>query len=526
MSLVDEVPAQEINFEALGLDKNEYEAQIAAFKEFKKEVEIQQEVIQDKNFEEPKLKKEDSTSQDIIRQILERDGLSADEINAILNSFQGSYSRSNSMQENPKPSDLNQEKVNDLNQLEDNKYEEFKQMPVVRNNIHEQRELKEQKKDEEIEIPEDIKKMLDEEVIEEQKRYLQKMKHDEASLAYINELMAKEHQEKDEKAQAILLSREREDTEYVNRLIAEEIQAHQDKAEEEEKINEKYIKSLMDEEQKEKEKIADDQIKADCPICLDSLFSQEVFPLSNCTHLFHVECLETYIIEEIKKRSFPIKCPHPDCKQEIMEDEVKDSLQAHIEYQDLYDEYYIKSYVESNPNDYYHCPTADCKSVFYMDADQKKFSCPECKKSYCMSCKTDWHERLSCEEFQRIKRDQKDDKFEEFARKMHYVPCPKCQIYVERIEGCNAMTCTRCRTPFCYQCGKEGDGHVCNHKGGRVNFPGRPVPLPGIRLPVVPRQPRRYPNVGLNQYRLNPKTKQKVPSRSFKYTEAHANMQK
>ncbi|CAK9091258.1 Probable E3 ubiquitin-protein ligase RNF217 (RING finger protein 217) [Durusdinium trenchii] len=35
--------------------------------------------------------------------------------------------------------------------------------------------------------------------------------------------------------------------------------------------------------------------------------------------------------------------------------------------------------------------------------------------------------------------------------------CPNCHVRVQRSAGCNHMTCTRCRTHFCYRCGKKLD---------------------------------------------------------------------
>ena len=226
---------------------------------------------------------------------------------------------------------------------------------------------------------------------------------------------------------------------------------------EEEKANEEYIKKLQEEDIKKEQKE-----KIDCPICLDDLVPQFAFFLENCPHFFHIECLETYIIDQIKNRKFPIRCPDPECKAEIPENDVKDSLQTHVEYQRIYNEYSIKTYIEANPNEYYHCPTADCAFVCLL-SDQLKFDCPLCRKSYCTNCKTVWHSNLGCEQFQQLKSDQSDDVFIRHADDMGYVPCPRCKIRIERTHGCNQMNCLICHTEFCYLCGKEGNAHNEHH---------------------------------------------------------------
>jgi len=296
------------------------------------------------------------------------------------------------------------------------------------------------------------------------------------------------------------IKEQKESMDYINQVLAQDYEEDETLQIKEEKESEEYIKALIEEEEKQRDQ-QDEAMEGDCPICLDSLFSQAVFPLSNCGHLFHIDCLETYVIEEIKKRTFPIKCPNPDCKAEIPEDDVKDTLQAHIEYQDIYDEYYIKSYVDSHPTEFFQCPTPDCK--FICSVEGARFDCPDCEKNYCVECKVEWHHNMSCKQFQEQKKGQTDEAFEQYAGNMKYMRCPKCKVYVERIEGCNAMSCTRCRTQFCYECGKEGDGHVCNHIINGVDmrphplpgirpFPGiRPLPMPHVRPMVQPRPWRR-----------------------------------
>ena len=43
------------------------------------------------------------------------------------------------------------------------------------------------------------------------------------------------------------------------------------------------------------------------------------------------------------------------------------------------------------------------------------------------------------------------------------VICPGCHVPVEKVEGCNHMTCSRCATEFCMLCGQKYAGPVAEH---------------------------------------------------------------
>ena len=456
---MSDAPAYHFNFEEIGLSKEEYEEQIAIFLKFEKEdhkfpkddsdeeklqpnTDISVQQLQDHKKE---VEGEELSSSALIRQLLENDGLNLNEIESILTSSQIKQAE---------PA-INKHEI-PVEEEEEKEYAPKLEIYQPQRNDYNIKEY------DNVDIPEDVKKLLSEMALADQNYHLTEMKNEEA------------------------------DMELINKLMAEELQQKENRTQEEEKVSQDFINSMLEKEEEKNQ----GSVKTDCPICLDNLFSQDVFPLSNCEHLFHIECLESYIIEEIKKRTFPIRCPQPGCKQEIAEDEVKDALQAHIEYQDIYDEYYIKFYLESNPKDFYYCPTPDCGFVFCL-AEGPRFNCPECQKHYCMSCKTEWHERLECEEYQKLKKAQGDDVFVEFAKELKLTRCPKCEIFVERIEGCNAMSCTRCHAQFCYECGREGDGHYCNHGGQpQVQPPGLHQVLPQILIrPFVrPIQKPKKPN--------------------------------
>jgi hypothetical protein len=196
----------------------------------------------------------------------------------------------------------------------------------------------------------------------------------------------------------------------------------------------------------------EETIKMDCSICLDDLFSKAYIGFRNCNHLYHQECIEKYVVGKIKERSFPIRCPNEKCKKEMAEDDVKDSIQTPslLKYQQYYVQYSFNSYIGKHSNEYLCCLTPDCRGVYWLEDDTSEFTCTICDKSYCLRCKTEWHEGVTCEEFieQKI-----DAPFFKLAEKRGLQKCPSCGYYVEKDEGCNHMVCN-CGEEFCYKCGE------------------------------------------------------------------------
>jgi len=261
---------------------------------------------------------------------------------------------------------------------------------------------------------------------------------------------------------------------------------------EEEELSKAFIAQLKEEEekalQKAKEKL-EEQNSANCAICLDDLYSTTFKPLEGCSHVFHEECMREYLKSKIDEKGFPILCPELECKSEIRLGDVADFMDE--TYREKFESFSFKSYLEKNANEVSCCPTADCPFAFIKEDDQSQLQCPVCKKHYCLNCRVEWHKGMTCKEFEiSNKKDENDVKFEKFIKGQKFKQCPKCGFWVSRTEGCNAMTC-RCGTPFCYHCGKEGDGHICpcltqGQQGRRAQGiqplfnPIRPAPAMGL----------------------------------------------
>jgi hypothetical protein len=83
-----------------------------------------------------------------------------------------------------------------------------------------------------------------------------------------------------------------------------------------------------------------------------------------------------------------------------------------------------------------YCPNNECSGMLVG-----KWECDICKTKLCQTCNMlkDKHHKCRIEDIQTFKKIKKDSK-----------PCPKCQVPVYKISGCNDMYCTQCKTFFCW----------------------------------------------------------------------------
>ncbi len=128
------------------------------------------------------------------------------------------------------------------------------------------------------------------------------------------------------------------------------------------------------------------------------VIEEELFPLENCEHLFHNQCMEEYLKVSILDGKFPINCAEAECGKEVTIGDIRDIVD-----EDMMEKFYkfsFNNYMTEHPKEISCCPTANCNFHFYwLEEDGKEFECPECKKKYCLDCKADWHEGQTCDEY-------------------------------------------------------------------------------------------------------------------------------
>ena len=79
----------------------------------------------------------------------------------------------------------------------------------------------------------------------------------------------------------------------------------------------------------------------------------------------------------------------------------------------------------------------------------------ECENGhkYCFECLKPPHGNESCDK-------NIDMKFMKWKEGKRVKKCPRCQIFTEKNEGCNHMTCVNCKYQWCWLCeGQYNYGH-------------------------------------------------------------------
>ena len=182
-----------------------------------------------------------------------------------------------------------------------------------------------------------------------------------------------------------------------------------------------------------------------CPVC----FGDAVVPVSlGCGHQWCRACLTGYLTSAVENKTFPLRCLGDDATcTECIPLGLSRKLLSAAEFNAVIESAFWV-YVHSRPDEFHHCPTPDCTQVYRTAPPNTVLQCPSCLVRICPACRIEYHDGMTCEE-----RDVAEDKlFNEWTSNHDVKSCPGCRVPIERSEGCNHMTCTRCQTHSCWEC--------------------------------------------------------------------------
>ena len=117
-----------------------------------------------------------------------------------------------------------------------------------------------------------------------------------------------------------------------------------------------------------------------------------------------------------------------------------------------------------------YCPK--CGWINVCDPNDKLFRCgnPDCLKETCRQCKGDNHIPQRCEEVENDEELKNRKILEEKMSEAMIRQCYNCKTPYFKTQGCNHMTCPKCKKEMCYVCkrpyGKCKKDNKCFAYGG------------------------------------------------------------
>lgn len=191
----------------------------------------------------------------------------------------------------------------------------------------------------------------------------------------------------------------------------------------------------------------------ECPVCYGQFKPYEGVTLTFCFHSFCKPCLS----ESVKHSDeLEVTCPalvdgNTKCSAIIQDGAIRDLLteEDFARFQDRC----LQTAEAVIPNTF-HCLTPNCRGWVELIGDVEFFDCLICGVENCVDCNA-IHGNQSCEDYQaNIQRKDDEIKSEATLRTMvatrEGMRCPKCGVMITKIEGCDFMTCTTCKTGICW----------------------------------------------------------------------------
>ncbi|CAJ0576587.1 unnamed protein product, partial [Mesorhabditis spiculigera] len=206
----------------------------------------------------------------------------------------------------------------------------------------------------------------------------------------------------------------------------------------------------------------------ECPICFDVIGNSDAVlctaldedidgePHKSCVTCVRQHAVTTTTEMAIGPGGAGVRCPGFNCKAIILSAHVLPLLNAEetILFTKRQDSEAIRSAQIANVENCQRCEFA--AEMLIGKGRQPIFECRNsaCGHKHCRMCGKPYdklHEGRKCDEMLTPKELERLKKEEELTALM-VRKCPKCDLAFQKMDGCNKMTCYRCRTTMCYVC--------------------------------------------------------------------------
>ncbi|XP_008102920.2 E3 ubiquitin-protein ligase RNF14 [Anolis carolinensis] len=238
----------------------------------------------------------------------------------------------------------------------------------------------------------------------------------------------------------------------------------------------RLIREILDFDLAQQEKRFNSKMHT-CNICFSDKLGSECMLFLDCRHVYCKACVKDYFEIQIKDGQVHcLNCPEPKCPSVATPGQVKGLVEEQLFAR--YDRLLLQSTLDLMP-DVVYCPRLGCQTPVMQEPSCNVGICCNCGYAFCTVCKKTYHGVQSCKiaagKFAAFLKEYlaADETTKRFLEK-HYGKrllrsaveeieskewlknysklCPSCGAPIEKIDGCNRMTCISCNKNFCWRC--------------------------------------------------------------------------
>jgi ariadne-1 len=206
-----------------------------------------------------------------------------------------------------------------------------------------------------------------------------------------------------------------------------------------------------------------------CPICYDDMPADKKMAMP-CGHEFCMDCWHDFCANAVEQEGpscVYTTCPEATCTEVVTGVEVE---KAAPDYFQKFQTFQLRNFVESNALSRW-CPGVGCERIACaatasaMEQEGCIAHCDGCSTSFCMVCGEEPHAPSGCKELALWNEKCRNESETANWILANTKSCPKCASRIEKNQGCNHITCQRCKHEFCWICSGDWASHGANTGG-------------------------------------------------------------
>ncbi|XP_072231333.1 E3 ubiquitin-protein ligase RNF14 isoform X2 [Leuresthes tenuis] len=236
------------------------------------------------------------------------------------------------------------------------------------------------------------------------------------------------------------------------------------------------LPQLLDFDEAQRQRAFDSKVFC-CGICFVEKLGSDCLCFKECQHVYCKACMTEYFQIQIRDGNVQcLNCPEPKCTSIATPSQVKQLVDEELFAR--YDRLLLQSTLDLMA-DVVYCPRQSCGTAVMVEPDTTMGICSACQYAFCTLCKLGYHGvshcKVSADELRNLRDEylsatSEGKKFmeqrfgkrviqkaveESFSRDWlneNCKGCPRCGTNIQKVDGCNKMTCTSCKQYFCWLC--------------------------------------------------------------------------